>query len=144
MELMELLQLLGILFAVIFVIVLILSNHLLSRILSMVFCGSSIYVAHTNMGALESILWNCIWLTILGWLLYVGLGVLGHATGWIIIDDMCNAFPEIVHGPVFHIVTSLLVFGLAYHYIAMENTIWFYIIPGGIIILDVISLIKGE
>jgi hypothetical protein len=143
MDWIEILKLIGILIAGLTVIVLILMNHLISRLLSMAFCGLSIYTAFANTGALEPVLWTCIWLTILGWLLFVGEGVLGPDTGWIIIDYMGNSFPEIVRGPFFHIFTSLLVFGLAYHYIALDHTIWFYLMPGGIILLDIISLIKG-
>lgn len=132
------------LFAACTIIYLIFKSFWISRILSLASCGTMIYLTVTmDLATRVEKKWTFILLATLGFLLYRGEEAFEeHFTGFL-VDFGAGWFPETVGGILENTLTALLVTGLMYYFLAPNYPYFYYVIPGIIIGLDVLSIAQN-
>ena len=113
-------------------------NYITSRILCMVCCAAAIQQAIVaGMGSV----WLCCVLCVLGWLFYRGAANFDFAyTGWVTYYSDGTKDEESEGGFFRHALAASVVMGLAFGFLVPQWNVLMFLIPGVILVLDVLSL----
>lgn len=105
-------------------------NFFVSRVLSLVCCGASLWTTITSQGMDVTV--PCWILCVLGWLFFMGENLFDcHETGWVTIDEWGFRTKETEGGFFSHLLWAAIVIGLIFFF--MGNTglsIVYYLVPG--------------
>ena len=118
------------------------ANFILSRIASITCSGFAIYIAAVNMGEnLEAKIWECIILSVFGWLFFRGFERVfdRHETGWVLVYDTGYTVKEMAGGFFAHAAASTALIAIIYYCIGLQHNVFFFIVPTIIIIMDIVS-----
>ena len=127
------------------VVYLIFHCFVLSRILSLATCALIFYLTFTNdLAGRIDIRWPLILLSTLAWQLYCGSAAFAtYLTGFIVIDAW-GSYVEEAGGFIANTVLAGIILGLLYHFAAPNYPYFYYIIPGIITLLTILSFFLGE
>ena len=128
-----------------FVVYWIFHAFILSRILALATCALIFYLTFTHdlPGRIE-IRWPLILLSTLAWQLYCGSAAFAKYLTGFIITDAWGSYVEEAGGFLANTAMTGIIMGLLYHFAAPNYPYFYYIIPGAITLLTIISFATGE
>ena len=144
MEWKDILLLIGMFIGAYLVVYLIFHCFILTRILSLVTCAAIFWLTFNHDPAARiELRWTFILLSTLAWQFYCGSGAFRTVLTEF-IDSWGFVYLQETGGFLMNTITAGIVMGLLYHFLAPDYLYFYYIIPGAITLLTIISFATGE